>query len=74
MKNSANNHKNNLSTICSRNIQCKNVYCIAGNFRGRKLVQIGEKYDFCGENFRRLLAFAAQSCHTPKFCGENFRE
>jgi len=31
-------------------------YCIAGNFRGRKLSQIGEKYDFRGEN---LLTFAA---------------
>ena len=31
-------------------------YCIVGNFRGRKLSQIGEKYDFRGEN---LLTFAA---------------
>ena len=28
---------------------------MAGNFRGRKLPQIGEKYDFRRENFRRLL-------------------
>ena len=34
-------------------------YCIAGNFRGRKLSQIGEKYDFHGENFHGLLTFAA---------------
>ena len=27
---------------------------MAGNFRGRKLLQIGEKYDFRRENFRRL--------------------
>ena len=33
----------------------------SGNFQGRKLSRIGEKYDFHGENFRRLFAFA-----TPK--------
>ena len=27
------------------------VVLIAGNFQGRKLSQIGEKYDFRGENF-----------------------
>ena len=32
---------------------------IAGNFRERKLSQIGEKYNFRGENFHRLLTFAA---------------
>ena len=36
-------------------------YCIAGNFQRRKLSRIGEKYDFHGENFCELLAFA-----TPK--------
>ena len=34
----------------------QNWYRIAGNFRRRKLLQIGEKYDFRGENFHRLLA------------------
>ena len=33
-------------------------YRIAGNFWGRKLSRIGEKHNFCGENFRRLLTFA----------------
>ena len=31
----------------------------SGNFCGRKLSRIGEKYIFRGENFRGLLAFAA---------------
>ena len=35
--------------------------CIAGNFQGRKLSRIGEKYNFHGGNFRGLLTFA-----TPK--------
>ena len=26
-------------------------YHIVGNFQGRKLSRIGEKHDFCGENF-----------------------
>ena len=30
-----------------------------------KLLRIGEKYDFCGENFRRLLAFAVPKDATP---------
>ena len=34
-------------------------YRIAGNFWGRRLSQIGEKHDFCGENFHGLLVFAA---------------
>ena len=29
-------------------------------------VQIGEKYNFCGENFRRLLVFAAPKDTTPQ--------
>ena len=36
------------------------------NFRGRKLSQIGEKYDFHGENFRGLLAFATPKDATPQ--------
>jgi len=39
----------------------KGMYHIAGNFRGRKCLRIGEKYDLHGENFRKLLA-----CATPK--------
>ena len=51
------------------------AYCIAGSFRGGKLSQVGEKYDFRGENFRGLLfLFHAKGCHAPKFCGENFHE
>ena len=34
------------------------IYRIAGNFRGRKHLWIGENYDFCRENFLRLLTFA----------------
>ena len=40
-------------------------YRIAGNFRGRKLSWIGEKYDFRGENFHGLLACAAPKDATP---------
>ena len=35
------------------------TYHIAGNFRGRKLLQIGGKYDFHRENFHWLLTRAA---------------
>ena len=38
---------------------------MAGNFRGRKLSRIGKKYDFCGENFHRLLACAVLKDPTP---------
>ena len=41
------------------------IYRIAGNFRGRKLSQIGEKYNFRGENFRGLLTFATPKDATP---------
>ena len=33
-------------------------YRIAGNFRGREVSRIGEKYDIRGENLHGLLAFA----------------
>ena len=46
------------------------TYCVGENFRGRKLLRIGEKYNFCGENFRGLLAFAAPKDTTP----QNFAE
>ena len=42
-------------------------YSIAGNFQGRSLSQIREKYDFCRENFCGLLACTAKGCHTPNF-------
>ena len=34
-------------------------YRIVRNFRGRKISQIDEKYEFCGKTFHRLLTFAA---------------
>ena len=40
-------------------------YRIAGNFWGRKLSRIGEKYDFHGENIPRLLARAVLKDTTP---------
>ena len=40
-----------------------------------KLSRIGEKYDFRGENFHRLLAFAVPKDATPpNFVGKNFHE
>ena len=51
-----------------QNIKRRENYRIAGNFRGRKPSRIGEKCDFRGENFRRLLAFAAPKDATlPNF-------
>ena len=41
------------------------MYRIVGNFRGRKLSRIGEKYNFCRENFHGLLAFATPKDATP---------
>ena len=41
------------------------ITSLAGNFRERKLSQIGEKYDFCREWFRGLLAFAVPKDTTP---------
>ena len=35
------------------------TYCIAGNFRGRKLSRIGRKGAFRGENFRGMLKLVA---------------
>ena len=39
----------------------RQLWLLVGNFQGRKLSRIGEKYDFRGENFHRLL-----TCATPK--------
>ena len=36
-------------------------YRIAGNFQGRKLARIGERFNFHGAKFRGLLTFAAPS-------------
>jgi len=43
----------------------QNYYHIEGNFRGRKLSRISEKYDFRGENFSGLLACAVSKDTTP---------
>ena len=44
-----------------------------GNFWGRKLLWIGEKYDFHGEIFRRLHAFAVPKDATlPNFAEKTF--
>ena len=40
-------------------------YRIVGNFRGRKYSRIG-KIQYCGENFCKLLAFAAPKVPHPK--------
>ena len=54
-------------------LTCCQEYRIAGNFRGRKLLQTGEKYDFHRENFRRLLACAMPKDATPpNFVEKNF--
>ena len=46
---------------------------MAGNFQGRKLSRIGEKYDFRGENFHRLLACAVPKDAThPNFMEKTF--
>ena len=39
---------------------------LAGNFQGRKLSRIGDKYDFREEIFRRLLAFGLQRMPDPQ--------
>ena len=47
------------------------MYRIAGNFRGRKCLRIGEKYDLHGEHFRKLLACATPMDTTPPTFTEN---
>ena len=48
-------------------------YRIAGNFRGRKLLWIGKKYEFHGKNFHRLLAFAVpKDTSPPNFTEKTF--
>ena len=41
-------------------------YRIVGNFQGRKLSRIGEKYNFHGENFRGMLALPCQRTPCPQ--------
>ena len=48
-------------------------YHIVGNFQGRKLLRIGEKYDFRRENFRGLLVCAApKDAMPPNFTEKTF--
>ena len=47
-------------------------YCIAGNFRGRKLSQIGENMIFAEKTFTDWLLSQRQSTPRPKFRRENF--
>jgi len=48
-------------------------YRIAGNFRGRKLSRIGEKYDFHGENFSQIARFATRKdAIPPNFAEKTF--
>ena len=55
-----------LSTHSKVGIVVFHMYRIAGNFQGRKLLRIGEKYEFHGENFHRLLACAAPRTTCPQ--------
>ena len=49
------------------------LYRVAGNFRGRKHLQIGEKYDFDRENFHGLLACAVpKDAMPPNFVEKTF--
>ena len=51
----------------------RQLWPFAENFRGRKLSRIGEKYDFRGENFHRLLACAMPKDATlPNFAEKTF--
>ena len=51
------------------------MYRIVGNFQGRKLLRISEKYDFRGEKLSRIARFCrTKGHHAPKFCRENFCE
>ena len=61
------------SKPCPHTFSAVTSYCIAENFRERKLSWIGGRYDFRGENFRRCsLVPSTDTTHTPKFCRENF--
>ena len=46
----------------------------SGNFLGRKLSQIDEKYDFRRETLADCSLLQRQECYTPKFRRENFRK
>ena len=43
----------------------------SGTLLKEKLLQSGEKYNFCGENFCRLLDCATKEYHAPKLSREN---
>ena len=53
------------SSQLKQQITTQTEYDIVGNFRRRKLLPIGEKYDICRENFRRSLAFTTPKDATP---------
>ena len=59
-----------LKKDCGNNI----IYILYSRKLSReKTLQIGEKYDFCGENFRILLTFTVPKDTTlPKFHWKNF--
>ena len=45
----------------------------SGKLSKKKLSRIGEKYDFCGENFRRLLTSAVpKDATSPNFVEKTF--
>jgi len=51
------------------------MYRIVGNFQGRKLLRISEKYNFHGEKLLWIARFCrTKGHHAPKFCRENFCE
>ena len=53
-----------LINLATPHLAC--IYCIAGNFQGRKLSRIGKNYNFRRENFHRLLACAAPKDAHPQ--------
>ena len=48
------------------------MYCIVGNFRGRKLSQIGEKYNFHGETFTDFSHAVPKNATTLNFAEKTF--
>ena len=49
------------------------VYHIARNFRGRKLLRIGEKYDFTEKTFANCLLLPCQRIPHPLILWRKFR-
>ena len=58
------------ASVCAFVHACHVLY--SGKLSREKTLRISEKYDFCGENFRRSLAFAAPKNATPQNFTENF--